>query len=154
MWSLWSAGEQLGKHMDQVQILWEASSKEKDQSALLALACSLQEYAIKIQWGLQWVTGLHSYTSSALKGFLPNCRGDRQPFVLARTTSQGTFSLTIATVTVRVMTVGTELPQVKLNQLLWKESSIPSIPPGPWASKEKDLLSQSFSFWLQNWPHW
>lgn len=56
VWSLWSAGEQLGKHTDQVQILWEASSKEKDQSALLALACSLQEYAIKIQWGLQWVS--------------------------------------------------------------------------------------------------
>lgn len=84
-----------------------------------------------------------------LKDLLPNCRGDRQPFVLIPKARQGSLSLTMATVTARVMTVGTKLPQVKLNQLLWKENSIPSILPGPQASEEKDRLSPAFSPWRQ-----
>lgn len=71
-------------------------------------------------------------------------------FCVSTKARQGSLSLTMATVTARVMAVGTEPPQVKLNQLLWKENSIPSILPGPQASEEKDRLSQAFSPWLQN----
>lgn len=58
-------------------------------SALLVLACSLQECASK-------GTATHHPT---LKDLLPNCRGDRQPFVLVPKARQGSLSLTMATVT-------------------------------------------------------
>lgn len=143
--------EWLVKQTGQVQIVWQVSCKGMaGQRCLYLLALSRNVPESSREVGSEWG---HSYTSSHIKDLLPDCRGDRQPFVSVPKARQGSLTH-YGNCHRRVMAVGTEPPQVKRNQLLWKQSSIPSILPGPQASEQKDRLSPAFSPWLQSWLHW